>query len=157
MEEAVSDDGEDVAIDMGLRSVRLRDNSCEAPVSEEAGGIAPDELESTPEAPESARLPTPVQPQSLPNEQTQSWTATNRTSPTPSAEEAHAKEPEKNVVPNPLLDLLQSRINSRGKGALYPGSSFKGTQTSGRSAYEVEVKIAVSISLRSRYHADIRM
>ncbi|WRT65814.1 uncharacterized protein IL334_002763 [Kwoniella shivajii] len=43
--------------------------------------------------------------------------------------------------PNPLLDIAKARVHSVGRGALYPGSIFKGTQTSGRSAYEVEIQL----------------
>ncbi|WWC60435.1 uncharacterized protein I303_103007 [Kwoniella dejecticola CBS 10117] len=42
--------------------------------------------------------------------------------------------------PNPLLDVTKARVPSIGRGALYPGSIFRGTQTSGRSAYEVEIQ-----------------
>ncbi|WWC68511.1 uncharacterized protein I206_102440 [Kwoniella pini CBS 10737] len=42
--------------------------------------------------------------------------------------------------PNPLLDVTTARVPSIGRGALYPGSIFRGTQTSGRSAYEVEIQ-----------------
>lgn len=44
---------------------------------------------------------------------------------------------------NPLLDTGKSRVSNLGRGALYPGSTFKGTQTSGRSAYDVEVRFLV--------------
>ncbi|WWC96825.1 hypothetical protein V866_003700 [Kwoniella sp. B9012] len=47
---------------------------------------------------------------------------------------------EDETPPNPLLDLTRTRVPSIGRGALYPGSIFKGTQTSGRSAYEVEIQ-----------------
>nr|XP_019050513.1 hypothetical protein I302_00948 [Kwoniella bestiolae CBS 10118]OCF29443.1 hypothetical protein I302_00948 [Kwoniella bestiolae CBS 10118] len=41
---------------------------------------------------------------------------------------------------NPLLEVTKARVPSIGRGALYPGSIFRGTQTSGRSAYEVEIQ-----------------
>ncbi|WVQ93653.1 hypothetical protein IAU59_000729 [Kwoniella sp. CBS 9459] len=44
-------------------------------------------------------------------------------------------------LPNPLLDITTARTPSIGRGALYPGSVFKGSQTSGRSAYEVEIRL----------------
>lgn len=47
-------------------------------------------------------------------------------------------------LPNPLLDVAKARMPNVGRGALYPGSIFRGTQTSGRSAYEVEVRFLVS-------------
>ncbi|EIW66431.1 hypothetical protein M231_02332 [Tremella mesenterica] len=46
-----------------------------------------------------------------------------------------------NKLPDPLLDITSTRIPSIGRGALHPGSIFRGTQTSGRSAYDVEVKL----------------
>lgn len=44
-------------------------------------------------------------------------------------------------LPNPLLDIGRLRRPSQGRGTLYPGSIFRGKQTSGRSSYEVEVRI----------------
>ncbi len=49
------------------------------------------------------------------------------------------------LLPNPLLDIARLRIPSKGRGALAPGAVFRGTQTSGRSSYEVEVRIVVSL------------
>lgn len=46
-------------------------------------------------------------------------------------------------LPNPLLDVTSARMPSEGRGALHAGSIFRGTQTSGRSAYEVEVELQV--------------
>lgn len=46
----------------------------------------------------------------------------------------------------PILDATSERISNTGRGALYPGSIFKGTQTSGRSAYDVEIRFLVSHS-----------
>ena len=54
------------------------------------------------------------------------------------------KEDESVHPPNPLEDVTRARVSNKGRGALFPGSIFKGTQTSGRSAYEVEVKFIVS-------------
>ncbi|KAL7424661.1 hypothetical protein Q5752_000345 [Cryptotrichosporon argae] len=57
---------------------------------------------------------------------------------------AHHPKPTQNdglALPNPLLDVGRTRVSNAGRGPLYPGSIFRGTQTSGRSAYEVEVKI----------------
>ncbi|GHJ86576.1 hypothetical protein NliqN6_2978 [Naganishia liquefaciens] len=44
-------------------------------------------------------------------------------------------------VPNPLLEVGRVKVPSIGRGCLFPGSVFKGKQTSGRSSYEVEVRI----------------
>lgn len=44
-------------------------------------------------------------------------------------------------IPNPLLDIGRCPRSSGGRGTLYPGSIFRGKQTSGRSSYEVEVRI----------------
>lgn len=43
----------------------------------------------------------------------------------------------------PLLDVTSERVSNAGRGALYAGSVFKGTQTSGRSAYDVEIRFLV--------------
>jgi hypothetical protein len=144
MEEAVSDEGEDVAIGLGLRGVRLRDESAESSGSEELEMVPDDKAVDGRDKLESTTLFTTTQPQPSPHNAIPAWPSETRSSPSPSMDEPpHGLE--KNAVPNTLLDLLQTRINSNGKGALYPGASFKGTQTSGRSAYEVEVKIAVSL------------
>jgi hypothetical protein len=67
---------------------------------------------------------------------------------TRSAFRAHAtssgaafKPTAKEVHPNPLLDISRLRVPSKGRGVLQPGALFRGTQTSGRSSYEVEVRI----------------
>jgi hypothetical protein len=52
----------------------------------------------------------------------------------------------KEVHPNPLLDISRLRVPSKGRGVLQPGALFRGTQTSGRSSYEVEVRILVSVA-----------
>ena len=87
--------------------------------------------------------------QSLPNQHTRPWTTiSTTTSPiletrelttSPTAPSEDTERP-----PNPLLDVTKVRIPSIGRGALYPGSVFRGTQTSGRSAFEVEVRFLVS-------------
>ena len=90
--------------------------------------------------------------QSLPNQHTQPWTTASTTTspisqtqelPTPSTSSTEDAE----RPPNPLLDVTKVRIPSIGRGALYPGSVFRGTQTSGRSAYEVEVRFLVSSTI----------
>ncbi|KAJ9111001.1 hypothetical protein QFC22_006646 [Naganishia vaughanmartiniae] len=45
------------------------------------------------------------------------------------------------VVPNPILEVGRRRVPSVGRGCLFPGSLFRGKQTSGRSSYDVEVRI----------------
>jgi glucose-induced degradation protein 4 len=48
--------------------------------------------------------------------------------------------------PSPLTDITRIRIRSQGYHCLYPGSTFRGTQKSGRNSYDVNVTIVVSIS-----------
>lgn len=89
---------------------------------------------------------------SLPSQHARPWATTTSVPATiseaistpGSPDRTHVKHNTPNTAPNPLLDVVQSRTPSLGRGALYAGSVFKGTQTSGRSAYEVEVKILVS-------------
>ena len=90
--------------------------------------------------------------QSLPKEPTRPWkTATTTTSPFPEVGERIASLPvsseEAERPANPLLDVTKARVTSAGRGALYSGSVFRGTQTSGRSAYEVEVRFLVGFAL----------
>jgi len=98
-------------------------------------------------------LPSPLllHSHSLPSQPTRPWTTSSTTishaipeSPA-SPESTRSAEEDVDVPPNPLLDVSRSRMPSVGRGALYPGSVFKGTQTSGRSAYEVEVRILVRV------------
>ncbi|GMK59876.1 hypothetical protein CspeluHIS016_0900930 [Cutaneotrichosporon spelunceum] len=49
--------------------------------------------------------------------------------------------PTTHIGPNPLLDVGRARVRSDPRGCLYPGSVFKGTQRSGRSAYDVEIRL----------------
>lgn len=86
---------------------------------------------------------------SLPSEHTRPW-VTQPTRVSPITEErgglsaTPAPTSYKEDRPyNPLLDITSARVSNRGRGALYPGSVFKGTQTSGRSAYDVEVRFIV--------------
>lgn len=156
MDEAVSDEGDGAALGLGLRGMRLREESVESSTtsgSEMADGSSSGEetARSRPEPIAIAQHPasasaSSLHAQSLPHEASRSWT-TQASTRVPTARREESVEPEveveKDVVPNPLLDICRSRIDSSGKGALYPGSIFKGTQTSGRSAYEVEVRIVV--------------
>lgn len=59
-------------------------------------------------------------------------------------EEKRIDAEEEYGVPNPLLEVGRIKMPSIGRGCLFPGSVFKGKQTSGRSSYEVEVRILVS-------------
>lgn len=162
MDEAVSEEGEDVAIGLGLSGIRLRETSAQSAQSstgsEELDNSASEEEGVRPRQ-EPISIPTPptldpitssstVQSQSLPPESSRSWSSVTRPSVPASAprleEDVEPEEKTDDTVPNNLLDICKSRIDSSGKGALHPGSIFKGTQTSGRSAYEVEVRIVVS-------------
>jgi hypothetical protein len=85
--------------------------------------------------------------QSLPTQHARPWSTAPRPEPIPESRENTPSRFERegeDIVANPLLDVTKARIPSVGRGPLYPGSIFKGTQTSGRSAYEVEVKLLVS-------------
>lgn len=59
----------------------------------------------------------------------------------PSTPPTRTSFPHTEHLPNPLLDIGRLRRPSQGRGTLYPGSIFRGKQTSGRSSYEVEVRI----------------
>lgn len=94
--------------------------------------------------------PSMLHSHSLPSQPTRPWTTSSTTirhpipeSPASPDSTRSEDQEEVNAPPNPLLDVSRSRMPSMGRGALYPGSVFKGTQTSGRSAYEVEVRILV--------------
>lgn len=43
--------------------------------------------------------------------------------------------------PDPMQDISRLRIPSKGRGCLYPGSIFSGTQKSGKLSYDVTVEI----------------
>ncbi|KAN0065993.1 hypothetical protein ACQY0O_000085 [Thecaphora frezii] len=43
--------------------------------------------------------------------------------------------------PDPLMELSRLRSPPRGRGCLFPGASFNGTQKSGRNSYDVTVRI----------------
>lgn len=43
--------------------------------------------------------------------------------------------------PDPLMDITRLRMPPRGKGCLYPGALFRGTQKSGKISYDVTVEI----------------
>lgn len=99
--------------------------------------------------------------QSLPTQHARPWSTAPRPEPIPESREntpspvpSLSKREGEDIVANPLLDVTKARVPSVGRGPLYPGSIFKGTQTSGRSAYEVEVKLLVSDFPRITVHSD---
>lgn len=76
---------------------------------------------------------------SLPPARTSPW-ATVSKPPAPVAAPAPTPLPT-DIGNNPLLDVGRARVRSEPRGCLYPGSVFKGTQRSGRSAYDVEIRL----------------
>ena len=101
--------------------------------------------------PSSPSIPTCIHSQSLPNQSIRPWKTSTPIPPilekpeTPKLPSVPARiEEEEDGLPNPLLDVTKKRNPSIGRGALFAGSIFKGTQTSGRSAYDVEVRFVVS-------------
>lgn len=91
-----------------------------------------------------AQPPTTIGPQSLPVPSPRPWPSpTSGPSPSPPRSLASEQQPAEKPA-NPLLDVTERRVPSVGRGCLYPGSVFRGTQTSGRSAYDVEVRLLVS-------------
>jgi len=148
MEEAVSEEGDLLALGLGLRGVRVNDGSSGSSPIPEAGGRSPVEgSEEEPSKhmtvpPETDRTSSQDTSPHTPIEPAQIW----RHSPSPTGASDHPTDTKPDdTVPIRILEVCKSRINSKGKGALHPGATFKGTQTSGRSAYEVEVKIAVRL------------
>jgi hypothetical protein len=161
MEEAVSEEGDLLALGLGLRGVRVNDGSSGSSPIPEAGGRSPVEgAEEEPSKPmtvppETDRIPSHGKAPDAPIEPSQVW----RHSPPPTGASNHPTNTKSDdSVPIRILEVCKSRINSKGKGALHPGATFKGTQTSGRSAYEVEVKIAVRpfLPLISRLLTDVQ-
>lgn len=67
-------------------------------------------------------------------------TAAATAAATPSSVKPAALDEEEHPA-NPLLDVTRSSVKSQGRGCLYPGSIFRGTQNSGRSSYEVDIEI----------------
>ena len=103
--------------------------------------------------PSGRRMPSPTntfrtQSQSLPAHQIRHWSTTATPVPPipekPVGDSLWGPQDESTDVLNPLLDVTKRRVSRAGRGALFAGSIFRGTQTSGRSAYEVEVKFLVS-------------
>ncbi|KAF9520590.1 hypothetical protein BS47DRAFT_1323666 [Hydnum rufescens UP504] len=56
--------------------------------------------------------------------------------------------PESFVEESPYTDITRLRVKSEGRGALYPGSVFSGSQRSGANSYDVTVTI-VDVDLSS--------
>ncbi|PWZ02808.1 hypothetical protein BCV70DRAFT_152868, partial [Testicularia cyperi] len=51
---------------------------------------------------------------------------------------------------DPLVDLSRLRSPPKGRGCLYPGAEFNGTQKSGRNSYDVTVRI-VNVDLEASH------
>ena len=142
MEEAVAEEGDQLALGLGLRNVRLSSDSAGSSIHTGDGlSSGEDAVMEEPSIPaEPAPRPMSDNPASA-VEPIPAWTSD---SPQPMrAPERSPMEKQDDSIPIRILEVCKSRMDNRGKGALYPGSIFKGTQTSGRSAYEVEVKNAV--------------
>ena len=76
-----------------------------------------------------------------------SFLSTSPASPSPIPFPAHSAQHEADDdYPDPLADVTRLRVRSKGHKCLYPGATFEGTQKSGRTSYEVQVTIVVSIS-----------
>ncbi|KAJ9476952.1 Vacuolar import and degradation protein 24 [Pseudozyma hubeiensis] len=52
--------------------------------------------------------------------------------------------------PDPLAELSRLRNPPRGRGCLYPGATFNGTQKSGRNSYDVTVRV-VNVDLEASH------
>ncbi len=52
--------------------------------------------------------------------------------------------------PDPLAELSRLRVPPKGRGCLYPGATFNGTQKSGRNSYDVTVRI-VNVDLEASH------
>ena len=148
MEEAVSEEGDLLALGLGLRGVRVSDGSSgsgSSPRTSLEGRSPVESAEEEPSRPTAVPAETERSPQRDATPLTPADTAQPWRYPSSTTTDTIYTETKKadDTVPIRILEVAKSRINSRGKGALHPGSTFKGTQTSGRSAYEVEVKIAV--------------
>lgn len=106
----------------------------------------------------SSYSPPGLQSHSLPSQHTRPWTTHSsghpgRVSPireesglTSGAQSEERRSGGEDRPSNPVLDVTRTRMSNLGRGALYPGAVFKGTQTSGRSAYDVEVRFIVCLS-----------
>lgn len=101
---------------------------------------------TAPTAGHAAHSPTLLHSKSLPAARTAPWetasaaTAFARSSmpAPPSAKRDMADE----RASNPLLEVGSRGVPSTARGCLYPGSVFRGTQSSGRNSYDVQIQIA---------------
>ncbi|WWC88058.1 uncharacterized protein L201_002961 [Kwoniella dendrophila CBS 6074] len=164
-----SESGEDrsasTGLGLGLRGVDLEEKS-ESTISndEDSDGSRENTPSPVPTFPEDTTRSAPNSPmeinglsRSLPTHHPKPWRTTISkpslntisadqpvsipTTPQRSSTPGGIKNEESERPPNPLLDVTKARVPSIGRGALYPGSIFRGTQTSGRSAYEVEIQL----------------
>jgi len=56
-----------------------------------------------------------------------------------------AVRPSQSFHSNPLTDITRLRVRHQTHHCLYPGSTFKGTQKSGKNSYDVNVTIVVRV------------
>ncbi|CAK9785493.1 hypothetical protein CC85DRAFT_276393 [Cutaneotrichosporon oleaginosum] len=133
----------DLAAASRLRPRCRRDSTpTPSPASSSASLPVPSELQATamPVPARTPEAPEPADPQiakSLPAARTSPWGATTAPRSVPTPLPAPAAE----SGANPLLDVGRARLRSDPRGCLYPGAIFKGTQRSGRSAYDVEIRL----------------
>ncbi|KAL1410713.1 hypothetical protein Q8F55_001655 [Vanrija albida] len=83
----------------------------------------------------------PLHSKSLPAASAAPWTSFRAVKEKSKEMPASAVPEQEECAPNPLLDVTRLRVRSSTYGCLYPGSKFHGTQSSGRSEYEVDVTI----------------
>ncbi|TXT16087.1 hypothetical protein VHUM_00590 [Vanrija humicola] len=83
----------------------------------------------------------PLHSKSLPAANAAPWASFRAGKEKPKEFASAVPEQEEECAPNPLLDVTRLRVPSSTYGCLYPGSKFHGTQSSGRSEYEVDVTI----------------
>ncbi|KAK4690072.1 glucose-induced degradation protein 4, partial [Tremellales sp. Uapishka_1] len=132
-DERVVSPRETIGLGIGVRSERTESRS-------RMRDISPVSSVSIPISPTTTTYSSDLQSRSLPSSHPFPWSIKERTVTPPPQPSSLSHELQLHVPPNPLLDVTKKRIPSMGRGCLYPGSIFRGTQTSGRSAYEVEIK-----------------
>lgn len=64
--------------------------------------------------------------------------------PSPASATGHPHVRSSVYSPDPTVDITRLRVPSLGRGCLFPGATFQGTQKSGRNSYDVNVTIVVS-------------
>jgi hypothetical protein len=112
-----------------------------------SGQRAPPLISSLSHSPSSPRL----YPQPL--ERSASLPFTANASPSYSDNASYASQLTKSepllcdFAPDPMTDITRLRVRAQGFHSLYPGAVFQGKQHSGRSSYDVTVKIVVGIEL----------